>query len=206
MKNCVIKRQRLRSSFGVFVLFALLVGGVCRPAWAIESNVQRRDYAFNTYFEVADGNVPTGTIIRQRWRQPLRSSYELYDAAGDALASATTRLLSMGIVFPWARTLDITDSQTGAGHTLRGVWFTMETAIFELSDEAGVRLADLRMDLKHSGFVATYPNKPRSLIGRFYRNQISDHNHERWDYNTFDNRVVPAYVWPLLAAFFADIW
>lgn len=199
-------RRPSRTGSCLLGLALLCLTAAPSTAQAVESSVQRRDYAFVTYFEWADDALPRGTIIRERWRQPLRSTYELFDAEGELLASATTRLFNLGVIFPWARTLDIADAHSETRYTLGGVWVTWESAVFKLTHHTGGRVVDLRMDLKQSGFVVTYPNRPRSVVARFYRNQISDQNYERWDYVAPESSDVPPYVWPILAAFFADIW
>lgn len=206
MNNYPVARRWLWPVPHIALLAVVLLATFSTAAKASQSSLQRRDYAYNTYFELDEDGLPAGTVIRERWRQPFRSTYDLYDAQGDAVASATTRLLSLGLIFPWARTLDIKHTQSRARYQLTGVLFTLETAIFRLYDADRTHLADLRMDLRQSGVVATYPHQPRKVFARFYRNQVSDFNYERWDYAAVDNSHVPSYIWPLLASFFADVW
>ncbi|RYF09200.1 MAG: hypothetical protein EOO40_07325 [Deltaproteobacteria bacterium] len=180
--------------------------GLCRHSQAVEYSVQRRDYRFNTYFEVGADGAPVGTVLRERWRQPMRAHYVLYSSDGSVQAQGTTRLWSPGLIFSWAQTVDIADAQGKSLYTLSGDFLTTEAARFRLKTPAGETVALLYVDLATTGCVATHPDNSFTILTRYYRNQVSDYTHERWDFTTVPEGPVAPAIWQLIGAFLADTW
>jgi hypothetical protein len=188
------------------LLGAVIYCSLLPSAHAIEYTVQRRDYRFSTYFEVGADGAPIGTVLRERWRQPMRAHYVLYDADGGRQGEAVTRLWSLGLFFSWASTVDLLDRDGRPAYRLVGHFFTTETACFRLQSAEGKDLAMLHVDLARTGCVATLPDNPFAVLARYYRNQVSDYTHERWDFTTLPEGPVAPMAWQLIGAFLADLW
>jgi hypothetical protein len=183
----------MRSLFlSLFFFLTPLFGAPCK--YTITEN----PYRFSTYFEM-DGESYEGRVIKSSIS--VRTVYDFYDESGDYVAQGICRLLSMGSICSWARTIDIYDAAGNYIGLIDGTAFTTAKASYNFYDGNGTYLGVAYLNLDCSSFLLT-DAKERTLatLKRKFVDRAIDH----WEVNLYDRNSIDLRLFKIFSAFAID--
>lgn len=168
--------------------------------------VQRQAYGYWTHYllQAADG-APLGVVERRHWRQPWRRRFESTDVNGVPQAHATQPWLSVGNALPWHAVLRLEGADGAPLGRVQGRLWTLRAAAYDFFDPRGESVAQAVVDDCGQG-VLVYAPKGRRIVATLLREQQATLGSDRWSVRVEPDAPLAPAAWPLIAAFFADVW
>ena len=163
--------------------------------------VQQRAHSLATYFDIDSDDTYPGTIKKSVFR--LRENYDLSDADGWS-ATGIVRIASLGSWFPWAKEMDVYNTEYRWIGLIRGELVTTAAARYTLYDESGHAVGVGYLDRDMSGISIVDPDNWARRIAQFkriYVNRISD----PWKVTVYDPDAIDDRLLRIFAGLIVDI-
>lgn len=199
-----MKRPRLTFGMVLSVLW-IAITVAPRPAAALE--MQRQDYGLWSYYQFSDDAQPVGSVTRDRWRQWLRYCYVSHDVDGNVIAKAKQTGLHWGRVFLRNAEMTVTDADGALLGRFVGSMWVPYAASFALYNAQNDYVARITVD-RHAQFIAVRsPLTWDHVLGYASRVQQATRGKDSWVLSLPSASLpIDGRVWPLIAAFFGDVW
>lgn len=179
----------MKKFFLLFVLSLLSFNAFASDA--LNYILIRNPYHFSTYYEMFDKNDSyEGRLVEEFFH--VRTTFDLYDKVGDYEGQGICRALSLGVIFPWAREIDVYDQHGHRVGIIIGKTLTTAKAKFEFYNQHSHHVGTAYCDLDGSDFLLMSPSE--HVIGFLKRNHHRKggeewhavlHNHEGIDKRVF---------------------
>jgi len=182
------------------ILLFLLLCGSLFAGERIQYTIIKNPYAFSTYFELLRPDGYEGRVIKNAIS--VRSIYDLHDEEGVYEGQGICRLFSLGLLFSWARDIDIYDAEGESIGLICGRVWSGSKAKFEIYDVDENLVAIAYYNRNRSGFSLMKNGKVESLAGYLKRNpafQSTD-----WDLMLYDNSLMDRRILKIFSAFISD--
>jgi hypothetical protein len=156
---------------------------------------------FGTIFEMANEKVNFGSVVKSVFH--LSPNYDSYDRYGLYQASGVCRMMTLGVIYPWASEIDIYDVHSRKIGMITGHVFCTERAKFSFFDaqEKCVYIASL--DRNDKCFVIVDANDPENILARITCNTHVESTNF-WDVTLYQPDLLPLKFLNIFAAFVSD--
>ena len=165
-----------------------------------EFRVIPKKYMFSTEFEIHSKDVPVGRTKKSSFR--FRTHYDLADRHGWQ-ATGITRMLSLGSLFPWAREIDIYDTQMNQIGMICGKMITTAQAKYAIYNKENTLVGTAFLDYEGQGFVIQHPEMCSRIVAQFVRD-FEINVKDSWNVTVYEPEQIDFRILRIFAAFAVD--
>ena len=189
------------------IAFYLLIIVCMGPVDAYSKNeslnfqVVRSDYTFSSVFDMANEKVNFGSVVKSIFH--ITTHYDSYDRYGLYEGQGICRLVTLGLIYPWATKIDIYNLNGIKMGMIDGQVLYSEPVIFAFYDAEDHQICLAYLDQNGMGFVLTDPENPGVVFARLKRHALSD-NPDHWDISVYHPDRLPLKFVKIFAAFVCD--
>ncbi|PCI93831.1 hypothetical protein COB11_04685 [Candidatus Aerophobetes bacterium] len=162
--------------------------------------VSKKEYRFSTFFEIDSEDAPRGNVKKSFFR--MRTNYDLSDINGWQ-ATGIVRVMSLGLLFTWAKEIDMYDTTGQYIGMIDGQAMTTAAARYSIYDGSNNLVGIAFLDQNCSGFTITHPKSEAYTIARLKRNFVQD-TVDGWDIIVYEKDLIDARIIRIFAAFVCD--
>lgn len=180
----------------LFLLLTSVAFGATQSPFSY--SVIKNPYRFSTYFELMGKEGYEGRVVSNFFH--VRTTYDLYNAEGMYEGQGICRALSLGVLFSWARDLDLYDARGIYIGMIQGKVMTTTSAKFNLYDAAGQLIGSAYQNRNQSSFNLLDPSPMERMLGVIKRNATAD----EWEVTLYDSTAIDHRQLKILSAFIAD--
>lgn len=193
----------------IFILLALLLSFVTDPVLATDKStgsaltfsVRRQDYMFSTVFEISSPVEHIGSVYKSSFS--IRTHYDLYDSLGNHESNGICRVLTLGVLYSWAREIDVYDAQGMTVGMIDGQLATGASAKFSIYNAEGNKAGIAYLDKNGAAFSVVDPANEQRMIASLKRNFVAN-TLDHWDVTIYDKDAIDMRILKTFAAFAVD--
>ena len=146
-------------------------------------------------------NCYLGTLLKKKFS--LHSQYDLYDSQGHYEGQGVCRLLSLGVIYPWAKELDIYDCKGNKIAMIDGQALTSAKARYSFYDHASCLKGIAYLDYGSSSFRIVHPSNDKLVLALLQRIFI-EHTIDNWDVTIYRSETIDPRILKIFSAFAVD--
>ncbi|MBA3238384.1 MAG: hypothetical protein H0T62_08590 [Parachlamydiaceae bacterium] len=161
-------------------------------------DVHRQDTTFSSIFDCVGEHDFLGTVVKSSFR--VRTNYDLYSVHGEFEGTGICRVLTLGVIFDWAREIDIYDKNDYYIGTIDGQAATTEKAKFSIYNRNSERVGIAYLDSTHT-FKICDPNNENHYLAIIKRNFEGV---DCWRTTVYDEDQIDLRILKVFCAFITD--
>lgn len=163
--------------------------------------IQQHDHKFASYFDIDSDDTYPGTVKKSVFR--LRENYDLSDEHGWQ-ATGIVRAVSLGTVYPWAKEVDIFDTQYEWIGFIQGQVLTTAAARYNIYNQSEQLVGLVYLNSEMASFSIVDPENPAHRIAQFKRIYVEGIK-DPWRVIVYDGDAIDERMLRLFAAIMVDI-
>lgn len=191
----------MRKTICFLLSFLFIYSAHAAEALALNYSIIKNPYRLTTYFEMHGKAGSEGKAIKKSLT--VRTTYDLYDAKGEYVGQGICRALSLGVLYTWAKVIDIYDAKDKKIGLIDGQTLTTAKGKYNIYTKEHELVASAYLDYASSSFSLLDPNNTAKTLGLIKRN-FNSKGSDSWDVSFYDSSAFDVRILKIFSAFVID--